>query len=238
MHPNQVEIDEALAASLLYDDPESTICDTVTLRQIQQQQVMIPPLRVCPPECPQRIVCPYCPVPYPHGHDSTLPFVCMYCPIPYFHVHDCPPSREAFTGHFYGNSSTDMYRRSFSDIGSSSGHGDSENMTLEVVNELIESVGDVNRGLPQSKVSRLPTHKYGEIPKCRWWWEKKKKFVSDDSQCSICLIDYEKGDRITTLTPCNHIYHTDCISEWLKKSAVCVLITSLIDLINFINHKK
>lgn len=38
MQPNQEEIDEALAASLLYDDPESTICDTVTLRQIQQQQ--------------------------------------------------------------------------------------------------------------------------------------------------------------------------------------------------------
>ena len=30
MQPNQEEIDEALAASLLYDDPESTICDTVT----------------------------------------------------------------------------------------------------------------------------------------------------------------------------------------------------------------
>lgn len=38
MQPNQVETDEALAASLLYDDPESTICDAVTLSQIQQQQ--------------------------------------------------------------------------------------------------------------------------------------------------------------------------------------------------------
>ncbi|XP_056858693.1 transmembrane ascorbate ferrireductase 1-like isoform X2 [Raphanus sativus] len=86
----QVEIDGALAASLLYDDSELTSCDTVTLRQIQQQQVMIPPCMVCPTECPQRFVCPYCPVPYPHGHD-TLPFVCLYCPVPYFHVHDYPP---------------------------------------------------------------------------------------------------------------------------------------------------
>lgn len=38
MQPNQVEIDGALAASLLYDDSELTSCDTVTLRQIQQQQ--------------------------------------------------------------------------------------------------------------------------------------------------------------------------------------------------------
>lgn len=39
MHPiNQLEIDEALAASLLYDDPESTISDEVTARQIQRRE--------------------------------------------------------------------------------------------------------------------------------------------------------------------------------------------------------
>lgn len=42
---NQVEIDEALAASLLYDDPESTIYDEVTARQIQQREEGKPFLR-------------------------------------------------------------------------------------------------------------------------------------------------------------------------------------------------
>lgn len=50
------------------------------------------------------------------------------------------------------------------------------------LNELEESVGDVSRGLPEWKISRLPTHKYGKKPKFRWWWQKKKKFVADDSQ--------------------------------------------------------
>ncbi|XP_048612017.1 LOW QUALITY PROTEIN: E3 ubiquitin-protein ligase BIG BROTHER [Brassica napus] len=125
-----------------------------------------------------------------------------------------------FSGYGYSNSSPDRYTvgLNFPDIGSSSRHDDSK-----VLNEITESVREVNRGLPQWKISRLPTHTYGETPTCGWWWEKKKRFVADDSQCSICLVDYENGDKIATLTPCkcNHIYHKDCISEWLKKSTVC-----------------
>lgn len=47
MQPNQVEIDEALAASLLYDDPESIIYDEVTARQIQQREEGKPFVRFC-----------------------------------------------------------------------------------------------------------------------------------------------------------------------------------------------
>ncbi|CAN6843426.1 unnamed protein product [Brassica oleracea] len=54
------------------------------------------------------------------------------------------------------------------------------------VNEITESVREVNRGLPQWKISRLPTHTYGETPTCGWWWEKKKRFVADDSQYVVC----------------------------------------------------
>ncbi|ESQ43314.1 hypothetical protein EUTSA_v10015271mg, partial [Eutrema salsugineum] len=38
MHPNQMEIDEALAASLLYDSPESSFDDADIARQFQQQE--------------------------------------------------------------------------------------------------------------------------------------------------------------------------------------------------------
>ena len=55
------------------------------------------------------------------------------------------------------------------------------------VNEITESVREVNRGLPQWKISRLPTHTYGETPTCGWWWEKKKRFVADDSQYVITI---------------------------------------------------
>lgn len=38
IHPNQVKIDKALAASLLYDRPELTIDDAVIAQHFQQQE--------------------------------------------------------------------------------------------------------------------------------------------------------------------------------------------------------
>ncbi|XP_023645379.1 E3 ubiquitin ligase BIG BROTHER-related isoform X2 [Capsella rubella] len=96
---------------------------------------------------------------------------------------------------------------------------DPANMTYEEINELEEAIGEVSKGLSQEKISRLKTHKYGTKTKTRCWL-RKKKFVADDSQCSICLVDYENGDKIMVL-PCNHIYHKDCISQWLKQNKVC-----------------
>jgi len=34
-------------------------------------------------------------------------------------------------------------------------------------------------------------------------------------ECSICLELYQENDRIVQLT-CNHIFHKDCIREWLQ----------------------
>lgn len=43
--------------------------------------------------------------------------------------------------------------------------------------------------------------------------------VSDDEDvytCSICLLNFDDGDRVADLK-CSHHYHADCISEWIKK---------------------
>ncbi len=34
-------------------------------------------------------------------------------------------------------------------------------------------------------------------------------------KCTICLGEYEKGEKLTIL-PCEHGFHTDCINSWLK----------------------
>ncbi|ANM70388.1 E3 ubiquitin ligase BIG BROTHER-like protein [Arabidopsis thaliana] len=139
-----------------------------------------------------------------------------YCSTPFFHLHDVPSTSGRFYGYnSYGNSSPDQHtlRRSSSDISLHSFYN-------EGLNEVEASVGDESGGVPEWKISKFRTHKYGKKLKFRWWWQKKKKFVADDSQCSICLVDYEKGDKIMTL-PCNHIYHKDCISYWFKENRVC-----------------
>jgi len=39
--------------------------------------------------------------------------------------------------------------------------------------------------------------------------------------CSICLEDY--NEDIKTLDTCNHMYHTDCINQWLNNHITCPL---------------
>nr|CAI9709272.1 unnamed protein product [Rangifer tarandus platyrhynchus] len=41
-------------------------------------------------------------------------------------------------------------------------------------------------------------------------------------ECAVCLEDLVGGDPIRSL-PCKHIYHVDCIDEWLTRSFSCPL---------------
>eukprot|EP00522_Entomoneis_paludosa_P014444 CAMPEP_0172459624 /NCGR_PEP_ID=MMETSP1065-20121228/33397_1 /TAXON_ID=265537 /ORGANISM="Amphiprora paludosa, Strain CCMP125" /LENGTH=623 /DNA_ID=CAMNT_0013214371 /DNA_START=319 /DNA_END=2190 /DNA_ORIENTATION=- len=42
--------------------------------------------------------------------------------------------------------------------------------------------------------------------------------------CSICLDEYEPGDRLRCLDPCHHAFHSKCIGRWLsERSATCPL---------------
>ncbi|KAL5761838.1 hypothetical protein ACOSP7_018102 [Xanthoceras sorbifolium] len=55
--------------------------------------------------------------------------------------------------------------------------------------------------------------------------ESNKKLVSDDESqmnCSICL---EQLWAVTyaTAMPCSHVYHGDCIVQWLKQNHFCPL---------------
>lgn len=41
------------------------------------------------------------------------------------------------------------------------------------------------------------------------------------SECCICLEEYETGDRCQVFPVCNHVYHSNCIDNWLKKNSTC-----------------
>ena len=45
---------------------------------------------------------------------------------------------------------------------------------------------------------------------------------SDDNVCTICLGEYEDGEKLVKL-PCNHIYHEDCVSSWTSNHTRCPL---------------
>lgn len=44
----------------------------------------------------------------------------------------------------------------------------------------------------------------------------------NQNTCTICLVDFIEGDKIKLL-PCQHIYHSNCIIEWLYKNSLCPL---------------
>lgn len=41
-----------------------------------------------------------------------------------------------------------------------------------------------------------------------------------DKSCVICKLDFELDEKITVLE-CKHIFHTECISEWVKYKSEC-----------------
>jgi len=49
---------------------------------------------------------------------------------------------------------------------------------------------------------------------------EKAKF--DSSMCVICLEPFAHGNLVARL-PCGHLFHADCISDWLFQRAVCPL---------------
>ena len=58
---------------------------------------------------------------------------------------------------------------------------------------------------------RIPDVKYGidtVIP------------VGEDEKCMICMEEFEVGDTIKRLR-CKHLYHSKCISKWLKQKKTC-----------------
>ncbi|KAG0125271.1 hypothetical protein HOY82DRAFT_154467 [Tuber indicum] len=39
--------------------------------------------------------------------------------------------------------------------------------------------------------------------------------IAEGDRCLICLGDYEDGEQCRQLTKCQHVFHKDCIDEWL-----------------------
>ncbi|VFQ82200.1 unnamed protein product [Cuscuta campestris] len=50
-----------------------------------------------------------------------------------------------------------------------------------------------------------------------------ESFSVKDSQCSVCLGDYQADDRLQQIPSCGHIFHEDCIDHWLSTHTTCPL---------------
>lgn len=81
---------------------------------------------------------------------------------------------------------------------------------------------EVNRGIDQHMVDRLPTFSYSEVDD-----GLKDEEDNRDVTCRICLEQFVNGEELRLL-PCFHKYHKDCVDHWLKMSSKCPICKSSI----------
>ena len=69
---------------------------------------------------------------------------------------------------------------------------------------------EVNNGLDPTLLDNLPSTKLRDV----------SKLEDDKKNCIICMEDFKVDDEVIFL-PCLHIFHKDCITEWLKSHDDC-----------------
>ena len=81
-------------------------------------------------------------------------------------------------------------------------------MSYEQLLQLEDNMGNVNKGLSIQQFEKIPIIKF-------------RKYKSNgNSQCIICMEEFEKGEKVNLL-PCQHIFHINCIKQWLLKQKTC-----------------
>ncbi|GAB5575061.1 E3 ubiquitin-protein ligase RNF6 isoform X1 [Prionailurus iriomotensis] len=58
------------------------------------------------------------------------------------------------------------------------------------------------------------------VEKCSGLETRVNEEIFNYNKCVICMMDFVYGDPIRFL-PCMHIYHLDCIDDWLMRSFTC-----------------
>lgn len=73
--------------------------------------------------------------------------------------------------------------------------------------------------LPEHRISGLEPTVVAAIPTMKF---KREAFSStEDTQCAICLGDYEDKDVLRIMPKCGHSFHLSCIDVWLRKQSTC-----------------
>lgn len=67
---------------------------------------------------------------------------------------------------------------------------------------------------------RLNKKKINQIPKFEYKKNGEQMKENDRHDCSICYENYNEGEFLKRLK-CSHLYHSDCVDEWLTMKNEC-----------------
>eukprot|EP01062_Namystynia_karyoxenos_P003250 TRINITY_DN11148_c0_g2_i1.p1 TRINITY_DN11148_c0_g2~~TRINITY_DN11148_c0_g2_i1.p1 ORF type:complete len:827 (+),score=159.95 TRINITY_DN11148_c0_g2_i1:166-2481(+) len=91
---------------------------------------------------------------------------------------------------------------------------DVDNMSYEELLQLEERIGKVNVGLDKRGIEEV-TVSYSWVAGLF-----ERIGAQGAQQCTVCLTEYEKDEQVRLL-PCQHLYHAECIDQWLKDCRNC-----------------
>ncbi|WCJ30615.1 RING/U-box superfamily protein [Euphorbia peplus] len=77
---------------------------------------------------------------------------------------------------------------------------------------------EVYNPIPKRISSRLCLYYRDQASKIVRDMEKEKE--EDGKRCAICLEDFEIREMVM-MTPCNHMFHEECIVPWVKSHGQC-----------------
>ncbi|KAF7817882.1 E3 ubiquitin-protein ligase ATL6 [Senna tora] len=69
------------------------------------------------------------------------------------------------------------------------------------------------RGLDPSLINTFPTLQYSEV--------KVHKIGKGALECAVCLCEFEDSETLRLIPKCDHVFHPDCIDEWLASHTTC-----------------
>ncbi|GLT94982.1 hypothetical protein SLE2022_126890 [Rubroshorea leprosula] len=69
------------------------------------------------------------------------------------------------------------------------------------------------RGLEASVIQTFPTMVYSEV--------KHHKIGKGALECAVCLSEFEDHETLRLIPKCDHVFHSDCIDEWLASHTTC-----------------
>jgi E3 ubiquitin-protein ligase ATL6/9/15/31/42/55 len=62
---------------------------------------------------------------------------------------------------------------------------------------------------------------FHELNRLKQWKFNRNEADIRNKTCSICLNDFMDEEALTRLPECDHLFHNECVIDWLKGHLIC-----------------